>query len=324
VLSGFLITYLLTHEAITTGTINSRNYFLRRALRIWPLYFIGVALAYSNNFITGRLSMGAHEGYDPNPLFSLTFLENYQMIRLNNFPNGAPLRVFWSLCVEEHFYILWLLLFLFVPVRHFIKTAIVLWITGILYRMWFLQQFPDKIYAGIDVISKLDYFCAGGIAGYSIATAFDTMHRRIHSIPRTIRYLLTILVIVFFFGHQFISKPITDSVYFAVVPAILFALLLLLIATTATFIHIRETTIFSRLGKLSYGLYVYHTVVILAVMMLLKLAHIEVKGGNLVLFAAGCFILTVLISRLSYRYIESYFLQLKQTISRQSIKQTAS
>ena len=158
VLSGLLITYLLTDEYAQTGKINAKEYLLRRAYRIWPLYFLGVFIAYFNNFISARLHMGSGLGYTPNLFFSLTFLENYQILFHDNFPNGAPLRVFWSLCVEEHFYLLWLLLFLFIPARHFIKTAGVLWGVGILYRVWFQFQFPTRVYVGFDILSKLDYF----------------------------------------------------------------------------------------------------------------------------------------------------------------------
>lgn len=313
VLSGFLITYLLAYEQLSTGRINARNYFLRRSLRIWPLYFLGVALAYSNNFITEYWSLGSQEGYDPNPLFSLTFLENYQMIARDNFPNGAPLRVFWSLCVEEHFYLLWLLLFLCIPVKHLPRTFAILWLVGIAYRIGFYRMFPAKEYYDIDVVSKLDYFCAGGMAGFVVAKQFDAVQQWLQRIPAFVRNGWTILVIVFFFGYQLFFEGRINDLYFPVISATLFAGLLLLVATSTCFLHIKETHVLSRLGKISYGLYVYHTLVILTLLAIAKKAGITVSGGlGYLVVGILSFAGTVLISHLSYRYFESYFLGLKK------------
>jgi peptidoglycan/LPS O-acetylase OafA/YrhL len=308
VLSGFLITYLLISEYNQNGKINAKDYLLRRAFRIWPLYFAGVFIGYFNNFISGYFNLGSSTGYTPNLFFSLTFLENYQMLFHDNFPNGAPLRVFWSLCVEEHFYLLWLLLFLLVPARHFIKAAGVLWVTGIVYRAWFYYQFPAKEYIDLDIFSKLDYFCAGGMAGYLIANYNEQVKQTLLRIQPAIRYGATIGIIAFFIVHRFIKIRLT-GLFFPVVSASLFAVLLLLIASSTTFIHIKESHILSRLGKISYGFYVFHTVIIVILLALTKKMGIDVLSTNLyVLFAVVAFLLTTLVSWLSWTYFESFFL----------------
>jgi len=323
VLSGFLITYLLTYEYAQTGKINAKDYLLRRAFRIWPLYFAGVFIAYLNNFISVWFNMGSAAGYTPNLFFSLTFLENYQMLFHDNFPNGAPLRAFWSLCVEEHFYMLWLLLFLLVPARHFLKAAGVLWVLGILYRSWFYYQFPTKQYFDIDIFSKLDYFCAGGIAGYLIASYSGPVKQYLLRIQPAIRYGITIGVIAFFLAHHFIQVSLT-GLFFPVVSALLFAVLLLLIATSTTFIHIKESHIFSRLGKISYGFYVFHTVIIILLLALAKKANLDVAGTNLYYaFGALAFLLTVLVSWFSWNYFESFFLACRENYINKKSRQKA-
>lgn len=312
VLSGFLITYLLTAEYNQTGKINAKDYLLRRAFRIWPLYFAGVFIAYFNNFISGYFNLGHATGYTPNLFFSLTFLENYQMLFHDNFPNGAPLRVFWSLCVEEHFYMLWLMLFLLLPARHFIKAAGVLWVTGIVYRWWFYHQFPSREYFDLDLFSKLDYFCAGGMAGYLISNYSKQVKQSLLRIQPAIRYGVTIGIIAFIITHHFIKIRLT-GLFFPVVSAFLFAVLLLQITTSTTFIHIKESHIFSRLGKISYGFYVFHTVIIVTLLALSKKMGIDVLSTNLYyLFIVVAFLLTTLVSWLSWNYFESFFLSYRE------------
>lgn len=323
VLSGFLITYLLTYEKAQTGKINAKDYLLRRAFRIWPLYFAGVLIAYCNNYLSAHFNIGSGAGYTPNLFFSLTFLENYQMIFHDNFPNGAPLRVLWSVCVEEHFYMGWLLLFLLIPARHFIKAAGALWVLGIGYRLWFHYQFPAKQYVDLDVISKLDYFCAGGIAGYLMATYSELIKQYLLRIHRVFRYGATIVVIAFFIAHHYIQMKLT-GLLFPVVSACLFSILLLLIASSTTFIHIKESHIFSRLGKISYGFYVFHTVIILALLALAKKGHIDVLSTSLYYgFALLAFLLTTLVSWLSWNYFEAFFLGYRKKYINKKSRQKA-
>ncbi|HSZ87490.1 MAG TPA: acyltransferase [Puia sp.] len=313
VLSGFLITYLLTFEKNVSGTINGFNYFSRRSLRIWPLFFTGIAIAYLNNFITATFHIGSSEGYSPNIFFSITFLENYQMIIHNNFPNGAPLRVFWSLCVEEHFYLLWFIVFKFVSLKNMPKMFSILWIAGIAYRIWFYIQFPQKNYYDIDVISKLDYFCAGSFISWLIAYKPALIKKVVGSINATLRNSFTFLALVFFYFYQFWELRRIDDLYFPIISASVFAILVALVATSSTFIYFSEKNIFSRLGKISYGLYVFHTVVILSLITLAKFIGISFTNGiSYFLFAVLSLAFTIAISKLSYHYLESPFLRLKK------------
>ena len=115
VLSGFLITYILTHDKINHGKINVKKFFVRRAFRIWPLFYLMViiALVIPPDFAK---EIGYHMnggGYETDWRYSFSFLENYKMIIMDNVPKTSPLSVFWSLCIEEHFYIIWMIVFFF-------------------------------------------------------------------------------------------------------------------------------------------------------------------------------------------------------------------
>ncbi|HLY71450.1 MAG TPA: acyltransferase [Puia sp.] len=313
VLSGFLITYLLTFEKLVSGTINGVNYFLRRSLRIWPLFFTGIAIAYVNNYISAKFHFGSSAGYSPHIFFSVSFLENYQMIIHNNFPNGAPLRVFWSLCVEEHFYLLWFLVFKVVSLKNMPKIFSILWMGGIVYRIWFYIQFPQKNYYDIDLMSKLDYFCAGSFIGWLIAYQPILFKKVINSVSAGWRNGFTFFALLFFYFYQFSGMKRVDDLYFPIISALIFAILVGLVATSSTFIYFSERNIFSKLGKISYGLYVFHTVVILSLVTLANFAGVNLTN------AAGYFIIgllslafTIAVSMLSYQYLESPFLRLKK------------
>jgi peptidoglycan/LPS O-acetylase OafA/YrhL len=315
VLSGFLITYLLAFEKQKAGLVDGKRYFLRRSLRIWPLFYLGVLIAYANIYISNKYSLGVAEGYSPHFIFSLTFLENYEMIYHDNFPNGAPLRVFWSICVEEHFYFLWLLLFKLVSFKHLSKALIILWLIGILYRIGFYLLLPQSHYYDFDVLSKMDYFCAGGLAGLQIAMHFDYVKQKINCIPGVLRNGFAWLVILFFLFHQFIPFSRTTDLYFPIISAAFFSGFILLIATTSTFFKVRESNIFSRLGKISYGMYVYHTILLVVGLAMIKGLGIQLTNRFIfIVFFLTAFFLTTAVSYFSFKYFETPFLRLKEKL----------
>lgn len=315
VLSGFLITYLLCKEKMGKGRIDKKAYLARRTLRIWPLYFLGVAIAYAGNYVAETMGMERAAGYQPHPFFSLSFLENYRMIYLDAFPNGAPLRAFWSLCVEEHFYLLWLLLFIFIKPANMPVTLLFLWAGSIIYKIAFFQLYPLKVFYDIDLISKLDFFCLGGLSGYYLSFKYEKLILMIRRISVSFRTFLIILIILFFLFYQFIIQlSRIDAIYFPAISAALFSILILLIVTLEKSFFSNPGNIINRMGKISFGLYVYHTVIISVLLVLANKAGIDLKTSllNYTLFCLTCFILTVIISSLSYNYFESFFLKLKK------------
>ncbi len=123
VLSGFLITYLLVFEKQKTGKINIKNFLVRRSLRIWPLFYLMVIMVFLLPYEFKEL-IGFHmtpNGYEFDWKYSFSFLENYKALLMDAPPKTTPLSVFWSLCIEEHFYIFWLILLSLTPVKHIFK-----------------------------------------------------------------------------------------------------------------------------------------------------------------------------------------------------------
>ena len=143
VLSGFLITYLLVFEKIQKGQINLRKFFIRRSLRIYPLFFFLVGLAFLLPYEL-KEKIGFHMiggGYSLDWRYSFTFLENYKMLLADNFPKTTPLSVFWSLCIEEHFYITWMIMLFLVPQKRILAFLI----SGI-FIAWTARYFDPMIW----------------------------------------------------------------------------------------------------------------------------------------------------------------------------------
>ena len=136
VLSGFLITYLILAEVEWSEKLNVPAFYMRRILRIWPLYYavllfgfwlypaVKSALGISSYIETG------------NPLSYLLFLSNFDVLSLGEGRGAMSINITWSVAIEEQFYIVWPLLFFFLPTR-FYKF---IFPTIILVSLWFRWQ----------------------------------------------------------------------------------------------------------------------------------------------------------------------------------------
>ena len=131
-LSGFLITMLLIKERSVTGTISLRGFFMRRALRIFPLYLLAITLLLVMDVI------GAANIESCAFAFAYSYTLNFAPISCS----FSSMSHFWSLAVEEHFYLLWPLIFLLG--RRFACVFAVFFAAACVYFAPALQSyFPD-------------------------------------------------------------------------------------------------------------------------------------------------------------------------------------
>ncbi|MES2487732.1 MAG: acyltransferase, partial [Bacteroidota bacterium] len=105
VLSGFLITYLLLEENRRIGTIAIKKFYVRRILRIWPLYYWALIIA----FFIMPIAFAEYPGRDlnrfvPKLLLDMLFVPNVSLIALGGISGASHL---WSIGVEEQFYLMW-------------------------------------------------------------------------------------------------------------------------------------------------------------------------------------------------------------------------
>ncbi len=304
VLSGFLITYILLTEKLATGRIALGKFFIRRILRIWPLFYAMILFAFLTPYILDFLAIPySNQGYTPNWGMSLLFLENYNMMWTEALPNVSPLGVMWSLCIEEHFYIIWGLAFYALSIKK-IPALITICITG---GTIFRSLYESYGIPTLDILSNIDFFAFGAIPAYLLLFHKELL-KKVGEIPVVLKWS-------FFFGAILLAFAIpglecswlpfvSPTIY-----GIAFSGIILLTLPEKNPLQIKDSWMISKLGIYTYGLYLSHTIVINLLLQISKRVSFEV---NLFALALAALTGSIVISVISYHLFERRFLQLKK------------
>ncbi len=304
VLSGFLITGLLLDHRQRKGYFGV--FYARRALRIMPLYYLLVVA-----FIAIRIGGATSVLFDgPIPLWSyLAFTQNYLMAELETY-GAVWLGGTWSLAIEEQFYLVFPFLVRFCSGRF-------IWIVGLgllgapaLRIASYLHSQTDWI-AYVWMPSRLDSLCWGAALAYALRQ--PGWVSRLHKGKRT---LLWVLVGWLLLGLPFLIRIHADigfhfSIWAHTYLAILYAGLLL-----SSVLHRGEPgSSFLRwpalraLGKISYGVYLVHTTLLIAGFSIFRQQLPALRSGADIATALGCLCATVLLCGASYRWFEAPLLR---------------
>lgn len=153
VLSGFLITGILLETKDSPGYF--LTFYYRRALRIWPMYYL-VLLAVS--FGLSRFSRELQTLHTDHPW-------GYYALYLQNlvFDGRFPMQYTWSLAVEEHFYLVWPFLVRFLPRRHLVWLASAILVLSPLSRWWAADAGVSWAFIYTATVFRLDGLAAGAI-----------------------------------------------------------------------------------------------------------------------------------------------------------------
>jgi peptidoglycan/LPS O-acetylase OafA/YrhL len=312
VLSGFLITYLLLAEMAKTGTVSLKKFYIRRILRIWPLYYI---IVLTTIFLLPHLiKIGNYpDMVQQNMLFVLA-------VYLFMLPNLMLAKTFqvvganqtWSVGVEEQFYIMWPYL-----VRKFHRVFIPFLISLVIIKMGLslialigieslhpggaveaLKKF-ERIWSTF----KIEQMAIGGFGAYYLFNKNTSILNWMYS--KTNILLCSILFIVLF----------TTSFHFwgmTLIEAYVFITLILNISTNEAFPLKLENKQFTLLGNMSYGIYMWHTLCISFILAMVDIFKITPEGWAYhIALHLSSVVLTLIVSYLSYTYIESGFLKWK-------------
>jgi peptidoglycan/LPS O-acetylase OafA/YrhL len=255
-LSGFLITCLLLEERDRTGSIGLGGFYARRARRLLPALALIVVVV--------RLAPGSALGeWDGLGLASiLTYWSNYAEI------NGVYIHPFshlWSLAVEEHFYLLWPALLLAFRFR-VAPLAIAMTATSLAWSYWLLGSGVGLRHVYVDTGSR--------ICGVAVGCLLAVAVRQGARVPAWV-VPLSALVLVWF-----CTQPM--SVFLWWQPVVLLASVGLLAGAVGGGAGVLALGPLVLVGQLSYGIYLWHFVVIVQVGTLGALTAVETVEALLI------------------------------------------
>jgi peptidoglycan/LPS O-acetylase OafA/YrhL len=309
VLSGFLITYLMYEEQSQNSRLGIRNFYVRRVLRIWPLYYATLVVGFI--IFPILVSFHGHQHHEnANWLWYLFFGANFDHI-YNYFPSTGILGVQWSVCVEEQFYLLWPLVFVaFNKKKYFPFLLIFLIIASDL----FYGLYASGLKAGdYHFGSCFRYLAFGSIIGYICFHHIGKVKSFLSLINKPFAMIIYMLCLaLMFFQYQITHIWPSYDYFYHIIPVLFFGYVIVdQNFSSSSFFKISQIPTLAWLGKISYGLYLTHMIAINIVLVILpqNTSGVILQG----FLALG---ITILISYISYYYFEKYFLSLKTKFSR--------
>jgi peptidoglycan/LPS O-acetylase OafA/YrhL len=297
-ISGFLITYLLIKEKEVAGRISLKDFYIRRTLRIWPLYYFIIILGPLLVKWTGSTP-------EPNYLAQIFFVGNFNIIQTQQWV--FPFAHYWSICVEEHFYLLWPFLVAFIPNKKLPAVFCTVIFTSILWRFYMsMNNHYNYYHFYLHTLSRLDVLAIGALLGYAHSQKpFEV------NIPGYIRILIYLLIVLLFLTDHINSY---NGVFNSTLKKYFYVTLTGLAIGSFLFgknnvLAPEKRNIFHYFGKVSYGIYMYHNVLINIVLIkIMWPIHSINQGLFILIYVPLCLIIPVI----SYELMEKPFLKLKK------------
>jgi peptidoglycan/LPS O-acetylase OafA/YrhL len=240
-LSGFLITRLLLHEKSTTGTVRLGRFFASRLLRLMPpllLFYVTLSLL----MVTGQLPP-AWEGL----LFSIFYIYNF----VPPVSLSAELAHTWSLAVEEQFYLIWpfVIRFLSEKKRWFLIGLLLLLSV---FMVYLIQRFPAEKQVAMNrwFLPAVCPVLIGSLSALLIHS-FEAFAKRVFA-GKTGPLFWALILFIF---PLYTPVPAISFMFQSAGAAVL--LVWIVFNQPNGFVQAAEKGLLARLGKISYGIYVY-------------------------------------------------------------------
>lgn len=313
VLSGFLLTFFLLKERKATGSTNVSRFYTKRVLRIFPLYFLLVlfgtlAMPYAVQYL--GVDYDIPYTFGDSWYFYLLFVP-----ALVTFYYGHHLlEPLWSIGVEVFFYTIWAPLF---KVAKRSILPLILTVIGLRIALLALALWGDMpaVYTFLIKTYSLESMAIGALGAYLIYFA-KTDFTKLWLFDRKMQIAVFALVGTFLFFNTNIDHPLWNFLFktpilTSILLSFLFLYIILAISLPKVGLFKTESKTFWYFGEISYGIYMYHTTVIAVVIVLFKKLPLALSPSlaNLLFYVAvigG----TLLVSHLSKKYFENYFLRL--------------
>jgi peptidoglycan/LPS O-acetylase OafA/YrhL len=296
VISGFLLTYLLISEFEKTGKVDVIKFYIRRAFRIWPLYFLLLLLGPILTYFFNEQS--------PGYLYHFLFAGNFDIMRSG--PKSIATDHLWSICIEEHFYLICPLLIAYIPMKRLPEVLLFIVFISLLFRGYtaaFNPNLGNTIY--VHTLSRIDVLALGSLFGYLYykkAVVFN------HSLA--IRLMIYATFIFIFIN---VSYNEATNFFYATIKKYFFVFAASYWMGNFLFhkkalLSVKKTNIFHTFGKVTYGIYMFNPVIIYLILRFFS----KFSFSNFFLYVLAVHAILAFVCYLSYRFFELPFLALKE------------
>jgi peptidoglycan/LPS O-acetylase OafA/YrhL len=299
VLSSFLITELLLREKSLLGEVDVRSFYARRVLRIWPLYFAFLALA----VVMQLFVPGQHMGWRPAMAFS--FLAGNWWIVFHGFPSSVIFPL-WSVSIEEQFYLLWPAAVKRATTAVMLALAVGMLALANATRLYLGLHHTMETQAWCNTLVQLDPIAAGILIAVLLKGRTPALSARAR-VSLAMAGIAMLWAAANFFRIK--ADPLKLSDLLLGYPAVTAGASALLIAMLCDR-PVLGKSLLVYLGRISYGLYVFHILALMSSDYLLP--GFTASAGRFVLHTLIALMLTVALASASYRWLETPFLKLKR------------
>jgi peptidoglycan/LPS O-acetylase OafA/YrhL len=295
VLSGFLITRILLKNK--GGQSYFKNFYIRRTLRIFPLYYFFLLLSY---FVLPLIGIGETPVLEK----QLPFYLFYQNISITfNWPWEGPFH-YWSLAVEEHFYLFWPFVIYYFSIKNIYKIILGIVLVAILSRAYLFAEGYEVFYF---TVCRMDAIALGSFIG---------LLEYQHGFKLNVKWKYHLLAITFIgvvFYFLWLEYRNQSNLYVQIIKDLAYSyvyvlLLLSIVSINTSYFLIKmkrflSNTLLVYVGKISFSLYIYHGIC----------NGIVSKFGieNFYISIIACFALAFIIASCSYYFFEMPFLKMK-------------
>lgn len=312
VLSGFLITNILLNSLTSENYF--RNFYARRVLRIFPLYYFSLLLFL---FLIPAInpSLLDMSYYKEHQVWFWTYLQNWPLI-IKSDESGIALNHYWSLAIEEQYYVLWPLVILLLkkPKRLFILCVLVLVIViAARFYIWENSEYYPS-YERAFLFTRID----GILIGSMLAAIYKINPQLLR---KYFTFFLLALTAVNYLFYLYKQTQSPDFPVWAIAGFTTFSFIFAIVVYEAVMKenrvvnYILTNPVLRFLGKYSYGFYIFHWPVFLLVKPYADkfVAGFFNSDGYLSMFLSSLLatVAGLLVSVASYHLFEKHFLKLK-------------